>query len=93
VRWQKLQASVVFFGNASLEGDNMTKKNGVPPVADPQADTKAGKVTSPEKPDQGLAERRKLIRPLPTPEAVESEGDTDWALFQALSANESEPKK
>ena len=45
------------------------------------------------KQDSGLAERRKLIRPLPTPEAVESEGDTDWALFQSLSGQEPDPQK
>ncbi len=33
--------------------------------------------------DLGLAERRKFIRTLPVPLAVESEGDTDWAVFQA----------
>jgi hypothetical protein len=32
----------------------------------------------------GLAERRHFIRPLPVPDAVESDGDTDWATFQAL---------
>jgi hypothetical protein len=32
----------------------------------------------------GIAERRHFIRPLPVPDAVESDGDTDWATFQAL---------
>jgi hypothetical protein len=35
--------------------------------------------------DLGLVERRRSTRPLPVPEAVESQGDTDWAVFQALS--------
>jgi hypothetical protein len=34
--------------------------------------------------DLGIAERRKFIRPLPVPVVVESQGDTDWATFQAL---------
>jgi hypothetical protein len=34
--------------------------------------------------DLGIAERRRSIRPLPVPDAVESNGDTDWAAFQAL---------
>ena len=34
--------------------------------------------------DLGLTERRHGVRPLPVPEAVESDGDTDWATFQAL---------
>jgi hypothetical protein len=29
-------------------------------------------------------ERRQFVRPLPVPDAVESDGDTDWATFQAL---------
>ena len=36
-------------------------------------------------PDLGLTERRKVIRPLPAPQAVESHADTDWALFHSLS--------
>ena len=39
----------------------------------------------------GLSERRRSVRPLPIPEAVESDGDTDWAAFQALLSDE--PKK
>ena len=35
--------------------------------------------------DLALTERRKIVRPIPVPHAVESEGDTDWALFQELS--------
>jgi hypothetical protein len=31
-----------------------------------------------------LTERRHVIRPLPAADAVESDGDTDWATFQAL---------
>ena len=34
----------------------------------------------------GLSERRRFIRPLPVPEAVESDGESDWATFQALSS-------
>jgi hypothetical protein len=40
--------------------------------------------------DLHVAERRQFIRPLPVPEAVESDGDTDWATFQAL--NTEQPK-
>jgi hypothetical protein len=69
----------------------MMKKSEVSPAANaPLANNAAGQTP---KPDLGLAERRKLIRPLPAPEAVESEGDTDWALFQALSGNEPDPEK
>ena len=53
----------------------------------------AGKATPAHKPDPGLSERRKMIRTLPVPDAVESERDTDWALFQALSDPEAAPKK
>jgi hypothetical protein len=35
-------------------------------------------------------ERRQFVRPLPVPDAVESDGDTDWATFQAL--NTEQPK-
>ena len=38
----------------------------------------------PKSADLGIAERRHFIRPLPVPEAVESDGDTDWATFQNL---------
>jgi hypothetical protein len=34
----------------------------------------------------GIAERRHFIRPLPVPDAFESDGDTDWATFQALTS-------
>jgi hypothetical protein len=37
-----------------------------------------------------VTERRHFIRPLPVPDAVESDGDTDWATFQAL--NTEQPK-
>ena len=32
----------------------------------------------------GFVERRRVGRTLPVPLAVESNGDTDWATFQAL---------
>jgi hypothetical protein len=49
--------------------------------ANPPAVAKGGKA----KPaDPGIAERRHFIRPLPAPEAVESDGDSDWAKFQTL---------
>lgn len=35
--------------------------------------------------DLALTERRQIVRPIPVPDAVESERDTDWALFQELS--------
>jgi hypothetical protein len=38
--------------------------------------------------DLGLVERRRTVRPLPVPDAVESNGDTDWATFQALSTDQ-----
>ncbi len=37
--------------------------------------------------DLGLSERRNFIRPLPVPHAVESDGESDWATFQALSSD------
>ena len=69
----------------------MIKKNEVTPAANGSSAAKA-EVPTPKQ-DLGLAERRKLIRPLPAPEAVESEGDADWALFQALSGKEPDPEK
>jgi hypothetical protein len=36
--------------------------------------------------DLGIAERRHFIRPLPVPDAVESDGDTDWDTFQTLTS-------
>lgn len=66
----------------------------------PSADAPAGgkndagaKSASETKPDQGLSERRKAIRTLPVPDAVESERDTDWALFQSLSDSQTAPDK
>jgi hypothetical protein len=50
----------------------------------------AAKDEKPQSADLGLAERRRFIRPLPVPDVVESDGDSDWATFQALS---SEPPK
>jgi hypothetical protein len=38
--------------------------------------------------DLGVVERRRTIRPLPVPDAVESNGDTDWATFQALNTEQ-----
>lgn len=64
----------------------MIKKSEVAPAANAPSPVKADAQT--QKQDTGLAERRKLIRLLPTPEVVESEGDTDWALFQALSGED-----
>jgi hypothetical protein len=54
-------------------------------------DTNPG--TPASKPDHGLSERRKMIRTLPVPDAIESERDTDWALFQSLSDAQETPKK
>ncbi len=34
--------------------------------------------------DLGIAERRHFIRPLPVPDTVESDRDTDWNTFQTL---------
>ncbi len=31
-----------------------------------------------------MTERREYIRPLPTPEVLESDSEADWATFQAL---------
>jgi hypothetical protein len=58
-------------------------------ASDPNADVSPGSGPSGSKPparssDLGLTERRHAVRPLPVPEAVESDGDTDWATFQAL---------
>ena len=69
----------------------MIKKNEVTSAAKAPTDAKTEAQTP--KQDSGLAERRRAIRTLPTPEAVESEGDTDWALFQALSGEEPKPEK
>ena len=55
------------------------------PAALPASDGQSGGAKAPAKPfDLGLVERRQGVRPLPVPEAVESDGDTDWATFQAL---------
>ncbi len=35
--------------------------------------------------DLALMERRKIVRPLPVPQADESERDSTWALYQELS--------
>ena len=53
-----------------------------PPVAASSAATPPAE--PPKSADLGMAERRKMIRPLPVPEALESHGDTDWAAFEAL---------
>jgi hypothetical protein len=44
------------------------------------------KVDPPHSDDLGIAERRHFIRPLPVPDAVESDGDTDWDTFQTLNS-------
>lgn len=54
------------------------------------ADKSAAEAT-PVRADQALTERRKLVRQIPAPEAVESDRDTDWALFQALSSTDDPP--
>jgi hypothetical protein len=41
--------------------------------------------------DADTIERRKLVRPLPVPDAVENDGDTDWDAFQALISDQ--PKR
>lgn len=69
----------------------MIKKNEVTSAAKAPTDAKTDAHTP--KQDLGLAERRKAIRPLPAPEAVESERDTDWALFQSLSGEEPKTEK
>jgi hypothetical protein len=40
--------------------------------------------------DLGLVERRRTVRPLPVPDAVESNRDTDWAPFQTLGTDPSD---
>jgi hypothetical protein len=51
-----------------------------------QPEPPAGKpATKPS--DLGLTERRHTVRPLPVAQVVESDGDTDWATFQALIAD------
>jgi hypothetical protein len=42
-------------------------------------------------PGLGLTERRRLVRPLPTPDVIEGDYDSDWAEFQALVSNDSQP--
>ena len=54
------------------------------PAAKPQGSEKPGGTEKAKPADLGLSERRRSIRPLPVPDAVESNGDTDWATFQAL---------
>jgi hypothetical protein len=60
------------------------------PLAAPSAAAKPAPIAAalaarePKPADLGIAERRHFIRPLPTPQAVESDGDTDWAVFQSL---------
>jgi hypothetical protein len=34
--------------------------------------------------DLGIVERRRFIRAIPVPDAMQSNGDTDWATFQTL---------
>jgi len=41
-------------------------------------------------PGLGLTERRQLVRPLPKPEVLERNLDSDWAEFHALSSNPSD---
>jgi hypothetical protein len=38
--------------------------------------------------DLGISERRKAVRTLPVPLAQESDGDSGWAAFQALSSDQ-----
>jgi hypothetical protein len=40
----------------------------------------------------GLTERRRLIRPLPVPEVVESDRDSVWGAYQSLTAEEDKKK-
>jgi len=54
------------------------------PASQPQDGEKPGATEKAKPADLGLSERRRSIRPLPVPDAVESNGDTDWAAFQAL---------
>jgi hypothetical protein len=64
------------------------QKSPLPPAASEKVTNGPGRAVVPPaeaKADLGLTERRKMIRPLPAPQAVESDGDTDWALFQPLS--------
>ena len=74
-----------------------TKSSSVPS----RAAEKSGPVTSSDKgvasapaPGLGLTERRRLVRPLPTPDVIEGDYDSDWAEFQALVSEDSpsEPK-
>jgi hypothetical protein len=46
----------------------------------------AAKNEKPRPGDLGIAERRHFIRPLPVPDAVESDRDTDWDTFQTLNS-------
>jgi len=48
------------------------------------ATTAATDAAQPKLGELGFVERRKVGRTLPVPLAVESNGDTDWATFQAL---------
>lgn len=45
----------------------------------------------PKPSDLGFVERRHVVRTLPAPLAVESDGDTDWANFQALLSDQPKP--
>jgi hypothetical protein len=61
-------------------------------ASSPTADLAARQNAGTSKPaakssDLGLTERRLVVRPLPVADAVESDGDTDWATFQALIAD------
>ena len=54
------------------------------PQAPSDSTEKAAAAAVDEKTGLGLSERRRSVRLLPVPEAVESNGDSEWAAFQAL---------
>jgi hypothetical protein len=64
-------------------------KSAKPPKAAAKGKSDTDAVADTENPnsdDLGIAERRHFIRPLPVPDAVESDGDTDWDTFQTLNS-------
>jgi hypothetical protein len=76
--WQILQS--LFYQESKMKSDNVPEPGVVP---------SSGGDKSPAKPsDLGLTERRHGVRPLPVPDVLESDGDTDWATFQALVSDQ-----
>ena len=65
--------------------ENRSQSSSATPVVEPGI-----KALSPPEPvGPGITDRRKTVRTLPIPLAVESDRDSDWALFEALISKQS----